>query len=114
MRLDGVWMAGFHFNSALYRIAAVYHRALKLAASDKAQKQKRPMVNYLLPDVTRRFPSWTHQRLTAVHNEVNLLKHERAGIYATRRVSFDEAVGATQELLDLLETWLEGTAKTVS
>src|SRR5690348_15911882 len=26
VRIDGVWIAGFHFNSALYRIAAVYHR----------------------------------------------------------------------------------------
>ena len=48
VRIDGVWMAGFHFNSALYRIAAVYHRALKLVASNKAlQKRKRPMVDYL-------------------------------------------------------------------
>lgn len=112
VRTDGVWMAGFHFNSALYRIAAVYHRVLKLAASDSAlRKRKRPMVDDLLPDVEPRFPNWKHDHLTAVHNEVNLLKHERGGIYATRRVSFDDAVLAAQELLDLLEAWIGGTAK---
>jgi hypothetical protein len=112
VRIDGVWMAGFHFNSALYRIAAVYHRVLKLAASDNAlQKRKRPMVDDLLPDVEPRFPNWKHDHLTAVHNEVNLLKHERCGIYSTRRVLFDDAVAAAEELLNLLEAWIGGIAK---
>jgi len=30
VRVDGKWIAGFHFNSALYRISATYHRTLKL------------------------------------------------------------------------------------
>ena len=33
IRLDGKWMSGFHFNSALFRISSVYHRSLKIAAS---------------------------------------------------------------------------------
>jgi len=57
VRLSGVWMAGFHFNSALYRIAAVYHRALKLVAFNKTlQKRKRPTVDYLLLDVKTALP----------------------------------------------------------
>ena len=112
VRIDGVWMAGFHFNSALYRIAAVYHRVLKLVASERAlRKRKRPMVDDLLPDVQSRFPNWTHQNLTHVYREVNLLKHERGGIHTTRLVSFDQALGATEELLNLLEAWICGTPK---
>lgn len=30
VRTDGVWMAGFHLNSALARLAGTYHRALKM------------------------------------------------------------------------------------
>src|SRR6059036_133007 len=29
VRDDGKWMAGFHFNSAMFRMSAVYHRVLK-------------------------------------------------------------------------------------
>ena len=112
VRIDGVWMAGFHFNSALYRIAAVYHRVLKLVASqDALQKNKQPMVGNLLPDIESRFPNWTHQNLTDVYREVNLLKHERGGIHDTRLVTFDQALSATEELLNLLEAWIAGTSK---
>src|SRR5437016_3265642 len=30
VRVNGLWMAGFHFNSALFRTAAVYHRLLQI------------------------------------------------------------------------------------
>lgn len=117
VRVDGVWMAGFHFNSGLYRLAAVYHRVLKLAASaDCLQRKKQPRVNDLLPDVESRFATWTgqtwtHSHLSAVHNEVNLLKHECEGIYATRCVGFDDGVSAAQELLQLLEAWISVTSQ---
>lgn len=29
VRVDGKWMAGFFFNSAILRISAVYHRSLR-------------------------------------------------------------------------------------
>lgn len=117
VRVDGAWMAGFHFNSGLYRFAAVYHRVLKLAASAEClQRKKKPTVGDLLPDVESRFATWTghtwtHPHLSAVHNEVNLLKHEREGIYATRRVGFDEGVSAAEELLQLLEAWISVTSQ---
>jgi hypothetical protein len=115
VRVDGAWMAGFHFNSALYRLAAVYHRVLKLAASSQClQQKKRPMVSDLLRDVESRFANWTgrawvHPHLSAVHNEVNLLKHEREGIYTTRGIGFNEGVSAAEELLQLLEAWISVT-----
>lgn len=34
VRLDGKWMAGFHFNSALLRLSAVYHRILRVLTND--------------------------------------------------------------------------------
>src|SRR5580704_80905 len=32
VRTEGKWTAGYYFNSALFRIAAVYHRVLKTVA----------------------------------------------------------------------------------
>jgi hypothetical protein len=31
VKTDGLWIAGFYFNNALFRTAAVYHRILKVA-----------------------------------------------------------------------------------
>lgn len=33
VKTDGLWVAGFYFNNALFRIAAVYHRVLKIVTS---------------------------------------------------------------------------------
>jgi hypothetical protein len=38
VRIDGKWIAGWHFNSALFRIAAVYHRLLKLTSGQPATR----------------------------------------------------------------------------
>lgn len=117
VRVDGVWMAGFHFNNALYRLAAVYHRVLKLAASSRFRQQAKELtVGKLLTDVEPCFKAWTgrawlHPHLEAVRKEVNLLKHERDGIHPTRRVGFNEAVGAVEELLQLLEAWISVTSQ---
>lgn len=46
IRLDGKWMAGFHFNSGILRLSAVYHRALRVITADH---QKPHMVADLLP-----------------------------------------------------------------
>jgi hypothetical protein len=35
VRTDGKWIAGFYFNNALFRTAAVYHRILKIATGKK-------------------------------------------------------------------------------
>src|SRR5262245_51529709 len=34
LRDAGVWLAGFHFNSGLMRLSAVFHRALKIIAKE--------------------------------------------------------------------------------
>ena len=33
VKTDGLWIAGFYFNNALFRTAAVYHRVLKVVAA---------------------------------------------------------------------------------
>jgi hypothetical protein len=46
LRFDGKWMAGFHFNSALFRIAAVYHRILKIVVGRPTNRDEVPTLRY--------------------------------------------------------------------
>jgi hypothetical protein len=52
VRLDGKWAAGVFFNNALFRLAGIYHRALKIAAG-RPTTRKWPIT--LLPDVVSPF-----------------------------------------------------------
>src|SRR5688572_24608271 len=56
IRTDGKWIAGFHFNSGILRIAAVYHRALKIAL-DKPTSRAHAQV--LRPAAKARYRTWT-------------------------------------------------------
>ena len=58
VRTDGKWMAGFHFNSALFRMAAAYHRALKVVVGKPKTKEYAPA---LQPQVAKRYLQWTSQ-----------------------------------------------------
>lgn len=105
VRTEGQWTAGYYFNSALFRIAAVYHRALKTVAG---KEDLYP--NDLLPIVDTQFQvwkgeAWCHGKTTTVYRQVNKIKHKADGIYRGRGVVFDDAVQALQELLNLIEAW---------
>jgi len=107
VRTEGKWTAGYYFNNALFRIAAVYHRALKTVVGKDGEEE---YVSKLLPIVSKQFQSWTHQpwtheKATNVYRQVNKLKHKADGIYEGRAVAFDEAVRALNELLKLIEAW---------
>ena len=65
IRLDGAWMAGFHFNSAIMRLSAVYHRFLRVITNNH---QKGEWVDDLLKQLT--YP-WTPVEIVNVHKEVN-------------------------------------------
>ena len=68
IRLDGAWMAGFHFNSAIMRLSAVYHRFLRVITNNH---QKGEWVDDLLKQLTypwRVFP----QRAGILKAGVNL------------------------------------------
>lgn len=109
VRTDGKWMAGFHFNSALFRTAAVYHRILKIVVGRVAY------VHSLRSDALQLYRQWNHSdwtcdKLDMVHSQVNDLKHRPRGIYDQRSVAFQDAVTAVAELLDLIEAWVTASA----
>ena len=97
VRTNGQWIAGFYFNNALFRTAAVYHRILKIVVGEKA------FVPVLLPKAQGLYPRWTNSELDKVHNQVNDLKHTPRGVHDQRTVTYDDAVAAIGELLDLIE-----------
>ena len=106
VRIDGKWIAGWHFNGALFRIAAVFHRLLKLAEGDP---ESREYVPALLPRVNARYKvltgnDWSSNRTNAIHDEVNTLKHSPQALYSARKATFDDALNGINELLDLFET----------
>lgn len=107
IRVDGKWIAGWHFNSALFRVAAVYHRLLKVAAGDPQTEEYRPK---LLPKVRELYRAWSgtdwsSQNADAIYAEVNILKHAPEGVHHGRRATFNQAVSAVGELLTLIEAW---------
>lgn len=102
IRLDGRWIAGFHFNGAILRIAAVYHRALKIALDVPTS---RAYVDKLQPQACTRYPSWTDANAGVIHTEVNAIKHEAGGLSDARTATPDHVVQAIDEILKLLEAW---------
>jgi len=110
VRPDGKWMAGFHFNSALLRMAAVYHRALKVVVG---KPETTDFVNKLQPIAAKLYPQWTSQvwqsgNIEKVYREMNHLKHTSKGVYAGRTVGYQDAIQAVKEVfLDLIEAWAQ-------
>jgi hypothetical protein len=105
LRPDGKWMAGFHFNSALYRTSAVYHRILQvIAGKDDEMKNLRAIAK----DHYRQWrkADWSDDHLFKVYQQVNVLKHRPQGVHDRRMVKYREALAAPGELLDLLEASL--------
>jgi hypothetical protein len=102
LRTSGNWMAGFHFNGALFRIAASYHRGLKVVAQKETSRKWK---GELLPEVETAFPKWKHQNLDEVYDEVNDLKHTPEGKFGSREVDLKGAKAAIEELLELFERW---------
>jgi hypothetical protein len=100
-------MAGFHFNSALLRLAAVYHRALKILTGEVGRYvYVDTLVKKLNPIYTGwTGQSWSHANIDRLHDEVNDLKHTPHGLHGGRNVTYAEAAGAVDELLHLFEAW---------
>ncbi len=99
LKTDGLWIAGFYFNNALFRTAAVYHRMLKVITGANGY------VPALLPTASARYPNWDNTQLSKVHSQVNELKHDPRGVYHGRSVTYAEALAAACDLLDLIEAW---------
>ncbi len=106
VREDGKWTAGFYFNNALFRLAAIYHRELKLLTNTDSHKDDG--LKKLVLQVHERYESkretkWKNCNLEKIHLAINKLKHSPNGAYHGRDVTFDQAKGAVHELIDLLE-----------
>jgi hypothetical protein len=100
VKTDGLWIAGFYFNNALLRTAAVYHRILKIVAAPAKGD-----VPTLQSVALARYAGWNSIRLDKVHSQVNELKHDPRGVYRGRLVRYREALTAAGDLLDLIEAW---------
>jgi hypothetical protein len=113
IRLSGKWMAGFHINSALFRLLAVYHRVLKIAVGKPRSKEQignETDSKSLLYKSKGVYQCWTGKQWNNIHintvrTEVNDLKHDSAGIYWGRRVKETDAIAGLRELLELFEAW---------
>jgi hypothetical protein len=103
VRISGKWMAGLHFNSALFRTSAVYHRMLKIITGRDGN------VGFLREEAEQHYRTttgrdWPNTNLRHVHGQVNNLKHDASGTYHGRHITYEQALQAVQELLDLIET----------
>jgi hypothetical protein len=104
-RIEGLWLAGYYFNDALFRISAVYHRYLQLVVYPFSRGDN--YVNDLLPEVLMQRGPWEHDSISQIHDEVNTLKHVPGGLADGRTVRLKTAIRGSVELLRLLEAWHE-------
>lgn len=106
VRTDGKWMAGFHFNSALFRMSAVYHRMLKTVTAKNGDVGA---LRALAEEIYRQLKGvdWHNDNIRAIHGQVTTLKHTPEGIFSARReqAGYENALSAMSELLDLAEAW---------
>ncbi len=106
LRVDGAWVAGFYFNSALVRLAAVFDRTVRLKATrkglDRRGRGSRPPSVY---DLLRALGLglFTKGELAKVYQEVNPLKHKPEGLAEGRHVTMADATIAFGQMLELLE-----------
>ena len=103
VRTEGKWTAGFYFNNALFRIAAVTHRALKMYLPNSKLNMET-----LVSEAETKYRNatgrdWEHGSLKTVCDEVNHLKHTDAGIIKGRAAVLQTAIKAAEELLALIE-----------
>ena len=94
-------------TAALLRLAAVYHRGLKIVTGEI---RPRIYVDELLKKLDPIYRGWTGKpwlssNIHRLHDEVNDLKHTPQGLYGGRSVVYAEAVAAVDELLQLFESW---------
>ncbi len=99
---EGQWLAGFYFNSALHRLAALYHRSLKILTGrdDNAPS----LLEYA---VKAKLLKKEHvSALATVHKEVNKLKHDTFGVLRDRAVDLALTVTAASQAFVLIRVAL--------
>lgn len=106
VRTDGKWIAGFHFNSALFRTSAAYHRILQTVTAKQGDVGTlRPIAEKIYHQL--KGSDWRNDNIRAVHGQVTDLKHTPQGTFSGRRkkAGYLNAISAVSELLDLIEIW---------
>ncbi len=95
------WSTGFHFNSALLRIAAASHRALRmLLKTDKGYFNDLALRAICEKGVC----STDICLLRNVHKDINNFKHDRDKLLKGREIrTIEQAISATEALIRLVE-----------
>jgi len=88
---SGLWLAGLHFNSAIFRIAAAYRRC------QDAFKRRERRLGTAQPT---RFETAS---LNRIRDECDRLKHEFEGILRGRLAVAELAITALEELIRALQ-----------
>ena len=99
---SGNWMAGFHFNSAMFRISAVFDRLPKsLAGCKHAEACCEHGAAARYQKVKGK--AWQMQQLHDIRKEVNAIKHDAVGVYRGRKANLNAALAAVNQILELAE-----------
>lgn len=97
----GSWMAGFHFNSAIFRISAVFARLVIRIAGKPKEQDARDDANAAF--LKKKHTPWANKEANAIRKEVNNLKHEVGGVFKGRAEDMTTALTALDQLLTLAE-----------
>ncbi len=101
-KVSGNWMAGFHFNSAMFRLSAVFDRLPKsLAGCSHGEGCCEHGAGARYRKLKGK--AWPNQQLHDIRKEVNAIKHEAIGVYKGRRANLSAALAAVNQILDLTE-----------
>lgn len=101
-KVSGNWMAGFHFNSAMFRLSAVFDRLPKsLAGCSHGEGCCEHGAGARYRKLKGK--AWPNQQLHDIRKEVNAIKHEAIGVYKGRRANLNAALAAVNQILDLTE-----------
>jgi len=101
VRRVGNWMAGFHFNNAIFRISAVFARlVIRFGGKPKEQDAREEAEKAFLK---KKGAPWANKEANAVRKEVNTLKHEVGGVFKGRAEDLTTALTALDQLLTLAE-----------
>lgn len=90
----GRWLSGYYFNSGLMRLGAAREQIRKLLCV--LDKQKNEAERKLSP-------SLVDTAIDELYQEYNQLKHDLLGLSGGRRVTFEQAVEALADLVEVLD-----------
>lgn len=101
VRRVGTWMAGFHFNSGMFRLSAVFARlVIRLGGKPKEQDARAEAEKAFLK---KKGVAWVNKEANDIRREVNSLKHEVGGVFKGRAQDLGTALTALDQLLTLVE-----------